>query len=418
MKLYQTKPLSESINIEISDLESLKSHARQGLFDLSVNIGLILFRQMMEEEATEMAGPKGKHNPDRAAYRHGTEPTQIVLGGSKIKTDRVRVRSLDDNEMQFETLELFQNEDPLNEAQLERILCGVSTRKYERTLDFNNEDTTCASKSEVSRRFAKGMQASMDEFFARSLMESYPVMLIDRIHVGKSTVVVAMGINSGGHKQILGIQEGETENSEVVNKLFADLIDRGFDADEPRLYVIDGSKALYKAVKDTFGASAQIQRCQVHKKRNVLGHLPEPEQSTISIALTKAYKEFEYQDAMSALMRIHRNLEYMHPEAAKSLMEGLEETLTVHKLKVPAQLRRTISNTNVLESANSVCKGVINRISRFHSKETVIRHVAAGFMEAERGFRRIKGYKQIPLLQSALARATGVRNNTKKLASA
>jgi transposase-like protein len=418
MKLYQTKPLTESIIIEIADLESLKYHARRGLLDFSINLGVTVFKQMMEYEATEMAGPKGKHDPDRSAYRHGTEKTQIVLGGSKIRTDRVRVRSLDGGEMPFETLDLFQNEDILNEAQLEKLLCGVSTRKYERTLDYGSANTTSTSKSEASRRFAKGMKALMDEFFTRSMLDSYPVMLIDSIRVGKSMVIVAMGINNNGYKQILGIQEGETENSEIVNKLFTDLIDRGLDVEEPRLYVIDGSKALHKAIKDTFGDSALIQRCQVHKKRNVLEYLPESERDMVSVAMTNAYKEFDYQEAIDKLTRIYRYLEHSYPNVAKSLEEGLEETLTVHRLKVPAQLRRTISNTNVLESANSVCKGVISRISRFQSKETVIRHVAAGFMEAERGFRRIKGYKQISLLRNALVNVIGVRNNPKILASA
>jgi transposase-like protein len=418
MELYQKKELIESLDIKVLDFQSLKQYASEGFLKLAIRIGLTVFKLMMEEEATEMVGAKWKHIPDRVAYRHGTEDTQIVLGGAKIKTERLRVRDLDGNEMHFESLDIFQNEDPLNDTVLERLVSGVSTRKYERVLDFTYEDISCISKSEVSRRFTKAMETLMDEFFDRSLKGSYPAMLIDSIRVGGLNVVAAMGIDNSGHKQILGIKIGETEDSEVVKALFADLINRGLDVNEPRLYVIDGAKALLKAIKDTFGTNALIQRCQVHKKRNVLSYLPETERDNISIAMTNAYNEPDYEEAKAALMRIHRNLKHRCPEAANSLMEGMEETLTVHKLKVPRILRQTLSSTNALESANSVCKSVVKRVNRFQSGNDVLRHAAAGFMEAERGFRRIKGYKQIPILQSALARMTGVRNNPTKQVSA
>jgi len=418
MKLYQTKPVSESVNLNVLDTQALQCHASRGLLNLSVELGLMVFKQMMEEEATEMTGPKNKHNPDRSSYRHGKEKTQIVLGGSKIQTDRLRVRGLDGSEKPFKTLALFQDEDPLNEALLSRLLSGVSTRKYERTLEYSQKGKGCTSKSEASRRFTAGMKELMDEFLSRSLAGSFPVMIIDGIQIGKLVVVAAMGIDSSGHKKILGIREGGTENSEVVKDLLADLILRGIDAREPRLYVLDGSKALYKAVKGTFGDKAQIQRCQVHKKRNVLSHLPQSEQANISIAMTNAYREFDYNEAKTAMMRIHRNLEHRYPQAAESLAEGLEDTLAVHRLKMPGLLRQTLSNTNVLESANSVCKGVVKRVSRYRSGADVLRHAAAGFMEAERGFRRVRGYKQIPLLQSMLAREAGVLNNPAEQASA
>jgi len=418
MKLYQTKTLSESVNVNILDIEALEEYACKGLLNLSVELGLMIFSQMMEEETVKIAGPKGKHNADRSAYRHGKEKTQIVLGGTKIQTERVRVRGLDGSEQQFRTLELFQNEDSLNKALLTRLLCGVSTRKYDRSMDYGSDDALCTSKSEASRRFIKGMKALRDEFFSRLLDKQYPVMMIDGLCIGGLTVIVAMGIDNDGNKHILGIREGGTENNEVVKALFADLIDRGLDASEPRLYVIDGAKALYKAVKDTFGSGSQIQRCQVHKKRNVLEHLPKSEQANISIAMSNAYKEFDYKEARAALMRIHRNLEFRYPNAAASLLEGLEDTLTVHRLKIPGLLRQTLSNTNVLESANSICRSVVKRVGRYRNGADVMRHAAAGFMEAEKGFRRIRGYKQIPLLQSMLAKEAGVENSPNEQAIA
>jgi transposase-like protein len=411
MNLSETKSLNQSVNVNILDAESLEHHACKGLLNLSVELGLMVFRQMMENEAKEMVGPKGKHNSGRTAYRHGKEKTQIVLGGTKIKTDRIRVRGLDDAEKQFNTLALFQNEDPLNESLLAKLLSGVSTRKYERSLEYSNDDMTCTSKSEVSRRFVKGMKELMDEFFARPVNGSFPVMIIDGMRISELTVIVAMGIDNGGRKLILGIREGGTENSEVVKELFADLITRGLDAGEPRLYVLDGAKALDKAVRDTFGTSALIQRCQVHKKRNVFSHLPESEQTNVSVAMINAYMEFDYDKAKSALLRIHSNIEHRYPKAAESLMEGLEETLTIYQAGVPGLLRQTLSSTNVLESANSVCKGIIKKVSRYRNGADVIRHAAAGFIEAEKGFRRIKGYRQIPLLQNILSKKRDAHDN-------
>ena len=192
----------------------------------------------------------------------------------------------------------------------------------------------------------------------------------------------------------------------MVKALLADMVERGLDASEPRLYILDGGKALHKAVKDTFGKKAVIQRCQVHKKRNVLSYLPESEQANVSLAMTTAYREFEYGKAKASLELLADNLAYRYPKAADSLREGLEETLTAHRLKLPGLLRQTLSSTNAMESANSGCMGIIRRVCNFKNGAMTLRYAAAGFLEAERGFRRIKGYKQIPILQNALARLT------------
>ena len=282
----------------------------------------------------------------------------------------------------------------------------MSTRKYARTVDEPTEDASCVSKSEVSRRFAKAMETRMDEFFKRRIEGRYPIVMMDGLVLGKMTIVAAMGIDSEGRKRILGLAEGGSENSEVVKALLNDLIERGLDASEPRLYILDGGKALHKAVKDVFGKKAVIQRCQVHKKRNVLSQLPDSEQANVSLAMTIAYREFEYVKAKSSLELLADNLAYRYPKAADSLREGLEETLTMHRLKLPGLLRQTLSSTNAMESANSGCMGIIRRVCNFKNGAMTLRYAAAGFLEAERGFRRIKGYKQIPVLQYALARLT------------
>ena len=231
-------------------------------------------------------------------------------------------------------------------------------------------------------------------------------MVVDGMELGEMRIVAAMGIDTDGKKQILGLREGGTENSEVVKDLLADLISRGLDQEEARPYVRDGSKALHSAVKATLGGRCKIQRCQVHKKRNVLSYLPESERENVSIAMTKAYREFDYQQAKAGLEDLAKQLEYRYPSAASSLREGLEETLTVHRLKVPGLLRQTLSSTNAMESANSSCARTLRRVSCFKNGSMTLRHAAAGFLEAERSFRRVRGYKQIPVLIASLTLLT------------
>jgi len=404
MGLYQKSTAPVKGNIQISNIEALISRASDGLLALSLDLGLEVIRLMMEADATALAGEKGRHQAGRTAYRHGYEQTKVVYGGEKVSTVRPRVRTKDGAELPLPTLAAFQAQDPLNEAVLRHILAGVSTRKYAGVQD--EPEGSCMSKSEVSRRFIKGMKAAMEEFFKRRLDEDYVSIMLDGMVFDKVTIIAAMGITAAGHKKMLGVAEGGSENNEVVKLLLADLIERGVDPSAKRLYVLDGSKALHKAVTDTFGKNAAIQRCQVHKKRNVLAQLPESEKANISVALTNAYREFDYDKALEALNGIANRLEHRYPKAADSLREGLEETLTVHKLGVPGLLRQTLSNTNPIESANSVCAGTVRKVSRFKDGETAIRHAAAGFMEAERGFKRVKGYRQIPFLVNSLTGLT------------
>ena len=260
--------------------------ASEGLLSLSTRVGLEVVRQLLEADVTAQAGPKGTHNPDRTAYRHGTGKTPVVMGGQKARIQRPRVRSKEGVELQLPTLSAFQNEDPLNQVLLSRLLSGVSTRKYARTLDEPVEDAACVSKSEASRRFASAMEAQMDEFFKRRIEGSYPAMMLDGLELGKMTIIAAMGIDAEGKKRILGLAEGGSENSEVVKELLNDLIERGLDASEPRLYILDGGKALHKAVKDVFGKKAVIQRCQG----------PQKAQRALAVARVGAGERFDRHD--------------------------------------------------------------------------------------------------------------------------
>ena len=404
MEVYQETRSGVKGNTLGLDYDVLKGKARAGLLNLSIELGLQVVQDMLAYDVEQYAGKRGKHDPKRSAYRHGSEDTKVVMGDHKVEIKRPRVRSKEGVELTLPSLALFQDGDPLTEIVLARALSGVSTRKYARTLNAEATDAACVSKSEVSRRFIAGMESAMKEFLTRRIDEPYVAVMVDGLALGDMTVIAALGITTGGVKRILGLMEGGTENCEVVKQLLEDLIARGLDATEARLFVLDGSKALHKAVADTFGKNAIIQRCQVHKKRNVLSLLPESEKANISFALSGAYMEYEYDLAKAKLEQIADNLEVRYPRAAASLREGLEETLTVHRLQIHGLLRATLSNTNALEAANSTCVGIIRRVTNFKDGEMILRHAAAGFMEAERGFYRVKGYRQIPLLLDSLHR--------------
>lgn len=389
--------------IEVIDTERLLEIAEEGFMAMAYEMGLEAMRQILEQDVEEIAGPKGKHNKGRTAYRHGIESTTVVYGDKKVSVMKPRVRS-GSGEVQLPSLDYFKNENTLNKSVLTRLLSGISTRKYIRTVTEGGEAVS-VSKSDVSRRFNVELDKLMDEFFGRKLDgDIYPIIMVDGMQRGGMTIIAALGIRSDGKKEVLGLIEGGTENSQTVKYLFSDLIERGLRDDVRRLFVIDGAKALTKAVNDTFGNNAEIQRCQVHKKRNVLANLPESEQANIGIAISKAYMEFDYHEASRKLNLIADNLEWRYPSAATSLREGLDETLTVSRLGVPGTLRKTLSNTNAMESANATAAGIVRRISKWRDGEMLLKHMAAGFMEAERGFRRVQGYRQIPFLMDSLQR--------------
>lgn len=405
MKVYQEKQEMVNTGIEITNYDILQEKAKDGLLKLSMSLGIEVMRMMFEEDVTMYAGPKGKHGTaKRVGYRHGSDQTTVVMGGKKIHVERPRVRAADGSgELPLPSLGQFQSEDPLNDAIMAKLLAGVSTRKYANTIEGDTKGgAVCTSKSEVSRRFIKEMDKMMEEFFTRPLCDEYPVIMMDGLELGKMTILAAMGINRDGRKHMLGIIEGGSENTTVVKGLLNDLIGRGLDPSRPRLYVLDGGKALHKGVTDVFGKEALIQRCQVHKKRNVLSYLPKSEQANVSKDMTMAYREFEYAEAKEQLLSIAKRLEHRYPKAAASLSEGLEETLTVHRLKVPGLLRETLCSTNPMESANSACRGIIRRVSNFKDGEMALRHAAAGFMGAEQGFNRIRGYKHMGVLLAML----------------
>ena len=401
----QVKKETKNFEIEI-DTKKLEETIKGGLKTLCTVVGWEVMQQLFSAETDELCGPKGKHDKERKAYRHGSDQTKVVYGGEKRCVQTPRVRAKDGSgEIPLETLAFFQDEDRLTDAIFSTMINGVSTRKYARTLDSDGIQSKSISKSSVSAHFRKGLEKTAQEFFKRPLESEYVALMIDGVHVGKMVVVVAMGITFDGHKHILGLKSGGTENHVVVEGLFNNLVERGLDPDYPRLYVIDGGKGLHKAIKNTFGKDAVVQRCQVHKKRNVLEYLPESSKADIGLRISMAYLEFSYDAAKKQLLQICTELERSYPDAASSLLEGLEETLTVHRLQVPGLLRKTLATTNPIESGNAVARTISGRTKNWRDGDMILKHMAAAYLSAEESFRRVNGYKQIPFLINALSSA-------------
>lgn len=403
MELYhgQERKVREGLNLSV-DFSELGEMASKGLLSLSVQLGIKALKIMLEDEVVSHAGEKGKHSSSRTAYRHGYEKSSVTLGGQKISIEKPRIRSKSlDKEIPIETLTHFQEEDILNDAALKRIIYGVSVRNYKHTLDEVPEESHSTSKSSVSRRFTKVTEKLLQEFLSRPIDDYFPIIMMDGVHLGDYLVVVALGISKEGKKKILGIIEGSTENSKICADLLQNIIERGLDEKENRLFVLDGGKGLHKAVRDVFGKNAYIQRCQIHKRRNVQSYLPQSEQKAVKTAMNKAYMEFEYDEAKRKLLLLAKELEFKYPSASASLLEGLEETLMVHKLKIPGLLRATLSNTNPIESAIGIATEVSGRVKNWQNGNQVLRWIASGFMIAEEKFRAVKGYKQILFLINA-----------------
>ena len=262
MGVYQKRPgkVNEQEDVLNLNVNEMWAMLQGGLDELLRAMGLEVAKQMLEREAERLAGKKGKHQKERTMYRHGCEQTRIVMAGAKVAIERPRLRYKDGGEVKLDTLQHLQGEDPLNKRILSQLLLGVSCRKYSQTVEV--QQGSAVSKSSVSRRFMAEMKEEIERFFERRLEERYPVLMMDALSMGKLTVVTAMGIRADGVKKILGLAEGATENSTVVKSLLANLMERGLDPDEPRLFVIDGGKALHKAIHDVFGEKALIQRCQ------------------------------------------------------------------------------------------------------------------------------------------------------------
>ena len=308
-------------------------------------------------------------------------------------------------EVPLPTFQLMASDDPLNRRVVEQMLLGVATRRYARSLEPlpATMSTRGTSKSAVSRRFVAKTAAQLDAWRSTALDALELVaLLIDGVHIGEHCIVVALGIDHTGAKHALGLWDGSTENAAVCQSLLADLQSRGLRTDRSLLVILDGSKALHKAVTQTFGSAALIHRCQVHKLRNILEHLPEGQRPWVRAIVARAYKQTEVATARRLLQDLARRLEDRYPSAAASVREGLDETLTVITLGLSDRLRQSLATTNAIESLISRTRHVKRNVKRWRGGQMVLRWTAAAVLEAVKGFRRLKGHKDMPKLVAAL----------------
>ena len=380
----------------------MAARLHQGVGALIRQAGLRVMELLMEEEVRERVGERSQPQTDRTANRWGKERGFCVVMGQKVPIDRPRVRSTDDQEVRLGSYEMFHRGEPLTETVWEKLMLGLSTRKYGRAVrEF--AEAYGLEKSAISEHFIEASREKLKEMMERRLDKMrLCALLIDATPFAGQQMVAALGISQDGRKTILGIRQGATENATVVGELLGDLMHRGLDFAELRLYVLDGGKALHAAVKKYAGESAPIQRCQVHKRRNVLDHLTDEQKPWVAKKLNAAYLLEEYAPAKQSLDALHRELMDLNPSAARSLGEGLEETLTVHRLHVPPQLRKTLASTNVIESAFSIVERVCANVKRWHAGDQRERWVGSGLLVAEKQFRRVQGHKQIPILLRGL----------------
>jgi putative transposase len=398
--------LPEEIALALTDIAGA---AREGLLAMSVAAGMAVMQALFEAEIAEVAGPKGKHDPSRAAVRHGSGRGSVTLGGRRVAVDRPRAHTLDGHEVPLASYTHFAAEDVLTRVVIERMLAGVATRRHARVAEpvgtVVDKEAKSTSRSAISRRFVKRTETALVELMARDVTgEDIKVLMLDGEHMAERCVVVALAITADGTKKPVGLWDGSTENKTVVRSLLADLVSRGLAFDDGLLVVLDGAKALAAGVREVFGDKALIQRCTLHKRRNVADHLPDREQAGVDAKLVKAFGHPDPEQGLRNAKHLAAQLDKSYPGAAASLRKGLEEMFTVARLGIDGRLAKTLTTSNPVESMISIARTTNRNVTRWRDGQMVLRWTAAGMLNAERSFRRIKGYKQMPQLVAALRR--------------
>jgi putative transposase len=406
----QTGPVPVEVTVPeqvIVSMAEIAESAKEGLLALAVGTGLQVMAAMFGEDAGRLCGPEGKHNPDRAGYRHGSEAGSVTLGGRRVPVTRPRVRAADGSgELRLPSYELFSSTEVLGQMAMEKMLAGLSSRRYTAGLEpagrAVEEAAAATSRSAVSRRFVAATETALAELMSRRLDDlDLVALMIDGVHFGEHTCVVALGIGIGGTKHALAVEEGSTENATLVTGLVTGLRERGLDVTRPTLAVLDGAKALTRAVKDVFDKPL-IQRCQQHKIKNVRDKLPERLRAVAERRMRQAYHAESALKAEAELQALAAELDKTHPGAAASLREGMAETLTILRLGVPPTLARTLRSTNPIESMIEICREHSKNVKRWRDGTMALRWCAAGMLEAGHQFRRVNGHLHLPKLRAAL----------------
>ena len=373
--------------------------------------GLEALAEMMEQDAVAACGERHERNGQRKAHRWGKTKGKIGFHGGKVEMARPRLRGFDGRERAVPSWEAAQSEDWLGKWAMNQMLINVSTRKFQRSMRLPEGDVPAKkgsglSKSAASRHFVALSAARLAEWMARDLSGlDLLVIQIDGIHMDEDmTLVAAVGVDAAGDKHPLGVVEGATENAATVQALIDNLVERGLDPAVPRLFIIDGSKALSKAIRATFGDNAAIQRCQIHKARNIMDRLPKSMHAQVRRALRQAWEMDDAAKAEQLLRNLARRLEKDWKGVSAAILEGLDEMLTVTRLGLPAELRRSLACTNIIENMMGTVRRVCRNVKYWRSPSMALRWAGAAMQEAAKGFRRLKAHKQLPLLKAALAK--------------
>ena len=383
-------------------MSPLLSEVAGAIEQTAAQAGLLMMKALIDEEVEQIAGVRYEHQADRQATRWGHDEGHVIFGGRKVAMPRPRVRSVEGHEVPLQRYQAFAHPQRMQEAVSQRILRRVSTRDYAGALD-DVCDGYGIAKSSVSRHWKAASRQQLKEMLERPLGNlDLCVVFLDGKEFHDFTLIVAVGVDRQGRKHVLGLWSGATENAEVCGALLDDLIERGLSKDPSYLFVLDGAKALKKAVVSRFGSKALIQRCRVHKKRNLQKYLPKKYHGMLSLKLKMAWGMTDYDQAFKELRKVHDWLASIN-QAAASLEEGLEETLTINRLGLPPQLRRIFSSTNLIEScfswAGDLCRGV----KRWRDGNMACRWAASVLLDAQSPFRRIQAYSQLPQLINAMA---------------
>jgi putative transposase len=409
---HRAQPDRQPVEIAVPEqvivsMAEIAESAQEGLLALAVGTGLQVMAAMFGEDAERLCGPVGKHNSERAGYRHGSEAGSVTLGGRRVAVSRPRVRAADGSgELHLPSYDLFSSTEILSRLALEKMLAGLSSRRYPAGLEpagqAVEEAAAATSKSAVSRRFVAATETALAELMTRRLDDlDLVAFMVDGVHFGEHTCVVALGIGIDGTKHPLAVEEGSTENATLATGLITGLRDRGLDVTKPILAVLDGAKALSRAVQDVFDQPL-IQRCQQHKIKNVRDKLPEKLRAVAERRMRQAYHAESALKAEGLLTELAAELDKTHPGAAASLREGMAETLTILRLGVPPTLARTLRSTNPIESMIEICREHSKNVKRWRDGTMALRWCAAGMLEADHQFRRVNGHLHLPKLRAAL----------------
>lgn len=405
----------EAVTVDVADgqatfqmvlpMKALLAEVAHSIEAMSCQAGLLMMKALIDEEVEQLAGPKGAHHDQLSGYRWGKEEGHVVFLGRKVAIEKPRVRGKHGGEIPLQRYQAFRNPQRMAQAVEAKLLRRVSSRDYEGVLDDVCEGYGIA-KSSVSRHWKAASTRQLKELMERDLTDlDLTVILLDGKVFQDYTLIVALGVDSAGHKHVLGLWPGASENAEVCGALLEDLLARGLSSRQQYLFILDGAKALARAVKSHFGKQPLIQRCRIHKEKNIKAYLPKGHHKLLSMKLKAAWSMTDYAEAKRALEKVHDWLATINIAAARSLEEGFEETLTVNKLNLSPQLRKVFASTNMIESAFSLTEDLCRNVKRWRNANMAWRWAGTVLQEAQKRFHRLHGYREMPLLMTALEKS-------------